>query len=246
MENLKNLERVTIVLVDPQDGANVGSVCRAMKTMGLSKLTIVGDREYPEERVKSLAIHAGDLWDNHHRYPTLAEAVRESVLVVGATRRRGKRRKYFTLSPEQLAERINQTGEGEVSIVFGRESDGLTDAELALCHIGVKIPTSDAFPSLNLSQAVQIIAYTLFREATPLPPFTPIKEERLNRVIETIAEAFEVIKFYKQDERKEVESFFHDILGRSTLSEKEAQRLEKIFIKMGRIKVHKQNDETTD
>ncbi len=149
MKNLKNLERVTIVLVDPQDGANVGAVCRAMKTMGLSKLTIVGEREYSEERVKSLAVHASDLWDNHRRYPTLAESVAESILVVGATRRRGRRRKYFTLFPEQLAERINQTGEGEISIVFGRESDGLTDAELALCHIGVKIPTSDAFPSLN-------------------------------------------------------------------------------------------------
>ena len=77
MKNLKNLERVTIVLVDPQDGANVGAVCRAMKTMGLSKLTIVGEREYSEERVKSLAVHASDLWDNHRRYPTLAESVAE-------------------------------------------------------------------------------------------------------------------------------------------------------------------------
>ncbi|NLA91833.1 MAG: RNA methyltransferase [Spirochaetales bacterium] len=246
MESQNNLERVAIVLVDPQEGANVGSVCRAMKTMGLSRLVIVGEKEYSEERVKSLAVHASDIWENHRRYPTLQEAVKESVLVVGSTRRRGKKRKYFSLTPEQLAERISLTGEGEVSIVFGRESDGLTDAELALCHAGVKIPTSDNFPSLNLSQAVQIIAYTLFKELTPLTTFTPIKEERLNHVIETIAEAFEVIKFYKQDERKEVESFFHDILGRSTLSEKEAQRLEKIFIKMSRIKVHKQNDETKD
>ncbi len=246
MESQNNLERVVIVLVDPQEGANVGAVCRAMKTMGLSKLAIVGEKEYPEERVKSLAVHAKDIWENHRRYPTLKEAVKESVLVVGSTRRRGKRRKYFSLTPEQLAERISLTGEGEVSIVFGRESDGLTDSELALCHAGVKIPTSENFPSLNLSQAVQIIAYTLFKELTPLTSFIPIKEERLNQVIETIAEAFEMIKFYKQDERQEVESFFHDILGRSTLSEKEAQRLEKIFIKMSRIKVHKENDKTTD
>ncbi len=246
MESQNNLERVVIVLVDPQEGANVGAVCRAMKTMGLSKLAIVGEKEYPEERVKALAVHAADIWENHRRYPTLKEAVKESVLVVGSTRRRGKKRKYFSLTPEQLAERISLTGEGEVSIVFGRESDGLTDGELALCHAGVKIPTSESFPSLNLSQAVQIIAYTLFKELTPLTSFIPIKEERINQVVETIAEAFEMIKFYKQDERQEVENFFHDILGRSTLSEKEAQRLEKIFIKMSRIKVHKQNDKTTD
>ncbi|MFA5467768.1 MAG: RNA methyltransferase [Sphaerochaetaceae bacterium] len=242
METFENLGRVEIVLVDPQEGANVGAVCRAMKTMGLSNLTIVGEQNYDANRVKTLALHAWDLYENHTRFATIEEAVASSVLVVGASRRRGKKRKYFSLSPEQLAEQINRTGPGKISIIFGRESDGLTDKELSLCHLSVKIPTSDTFPSLNLSQAVQIIGYTLFRNLTPLTGFTPIDEHRLKSVVSTIAETFEVIKFYKQDERVEVESFFHDILGRATLSEKEAQRLEKIFVKMSRIKVHKQNE----
>ena len=63
-------ERIEIVLVETQDGANIGSVCRAMKTMGLVNLTIVGDREYDENRVRTLALHASDLWENAKRTKT--------------------------------------------------------------------------------------------------------------------------------------------------------------------------------
>ena len=66
MENNTNIQwadRIEIVLVETQDGANIGSVCRAMKTMGLTRLTIVGDRVYDENRVRTLALHASDLWE---------------------------------------------------------------------------------------------------------------------------------------------------------------------------------------
>lgn len=246
MESNPNLDRIRIVLVEPQDGANIGSVCRAMKTMGIRRLAITGDKVYDETRVRTLAIHAYDLYEQHERFPTLREALQDSVLSVGASRRRGKNRKYFALLPEQLAKRIADTGEGIVSIVFGREADGLTDEELHLCHMGVRIPTSEAFPSLNLSQAVQIIAYTLFRELNDTLGFEPIVESRLQEVANTIGQSFDAIGFYKLDERPEVQRFFRDILARATLSEKEAKRLEKMFIKMSRLKLHKQEETTED
>ena len=62
MEAEGYLDRIRIVLVDTQDGANIGSVCRAMKTMGITDLAIVGDREYDEDRVRTLALHASDVW----------------------------------------------------------------------------------------------------------------------------------------------------------------------------------------
>ena len=65
------LERIRIVLVDTQDGANIGSVCRAMKTMGITDLAIVSDREYDEDRVRTLALHAADVWENAKRFHTL-------------------------------------------------------------------------------------------------------------------------------------------------------------------------------
>jgi tRNA/rRNA methyltransferase len=240
METNSNLERIRIVLVEPQDGANIGSVCRAMKTMGIFDLAITGDRQYDENRVKTLALHAYDLYENHTRFSTLEEALADSVLTIGASRRRGKNRKYFALLPEQMAKRISATGPGRVSIVFGREADGLTDAELNACHMGVRIPTSEAFPSLNLSQAVQIITYSLFRELTPTLGFEPIVETRLQELVTTVGDSFEHIQFYKQNERAEVERFFRDILARATLSEKESKRLEKMFIKMARLKIHKE------
>ena len=163
MENKKYLSRINIVLVDTQDGANIGSVCRAMKTMGITNLSIVGERVYDEDRVRTLALHASDIWENAKRYKTLEEALKGSVFTVGATRRRGKLRKMSAYSPEQLAEHISHLPEGEVSIVFGRESDGLSDSEVMQCSSIVTIPTSPLFPSLNLSQAVQIICYVLFK-----------------------------------------------------------------------------------
>jgi len=239
MEKNANLARIRIVLVEPQDGANIGSVCRAMKTMGIHDLAITGDREYDDNRVRTLALHAYDLYEQHTRYQTLQEALADSVLSVGASRRRGKNRKYFALLPEQLAQRIGDTGPGRISIVFGRESDGLTDAELHLCHMGVRIPTSESFPSLNLAQAVQIITYTLFRELGPAAGFEPISEDRLQHLVGTIDDTFTRIQFYKQHEQEEVKRFFRDILARATLSEGEAKRLEKMVIKVGRLKVHK-------
>lgn len=238
-KNQTNLERIRIVLVEPQDGANIGAVCRAMKTMGITHLAITGEKEYPPERVKMMAIHAYDLYENHQRYATLQEALSDCVLSVGASRRRGKNRKYFSILPEQLCQRINQTGEGTVAIVFGREADGLTDDELALCHMGLRIPTDDAFPSLNLSQAVQIVCYSLYRSLTPTMGFEPITESRLQQLVDTVGESLHMINFYKQGERQEVQRFFRDIFARASLSERETQRLEKMFIKMARLKIYK-------
>ena len=242
METHTSLSRIRIVLVEPQDGANIGSVCRAMKTMGLHDLAITGTREYDENRVRTLALHASDLYERHSRFDSLAEALADSVLTVGASRRRGKNRKYFALLPEQLAQRISATGEGRISIVFGREADGLTDGELNLCHMGVRIPTSDAFPSLNLAQAVQIITYTLFRELSPTAGFEQIDEMRLQQLVDTVDDTFSRIHFYKQQEQDEVKRFFRDLFARATLSEGETKRLEKMFIKIGRLKVHRNSD----
>ena len=74
MEDLEYLRRINIVLVDTQDGANIGSVCRAMKTMGLTDLTLVTNRSYDENRVHTLALHAFDVYQNARRVDTLDTA----------------------------------------------------------------------------------------------------------------------------------------------------------------------------
>ena len=83
----ENLNRIEIILCDTQDGANIGSVCRAIKTMGLTHLTLVTDRIYDEDRIRTLALHAYDLYEERKEFQTLHEAIKDSVLSVAATRR---------------------------------------------------------------------------------------------------------------------------------------------------------------
>ncbi len=235
------LDRIQIILVDPRDGANVGAVCRAMKTMGIINLGIVGEREYDSNRVHTLALHAKDVYTQSRRYPSLKDALKDSVLTFGTSRRRGKFRKYFSVSPEDMAEKISLIRKGKISIVFGRESDGLTDEELALCNIAVRIPTSDSFPSLNLAQAVQIITYTLYAHTKPLKNYTPVNREEMDQLTETIKESLDSIGFFKLEEKDEVGRFFRDILTRSLMSKSELKRLEKMYKKIAAIKMYKQN-----
>ena len=238
-EKKQKFSSIQIILVETQDGANIGSVCRAMKTMGLHNLVITGTKTYKEERVKTLAIHAYDIYEKSRRCETLQEAVKNSALTIGATRRRGKFRKYFSMDPDQLAEKINSFGKGQISIVFGREADGLSDDELNLCDAAVQIPTSPDFPSLNLSQAVQIITYSIYKKVKNTAGYKPVTRGNLEQVVNTITDSFDEIHFFKQDEKEEVGRFLRDILARSGLSESESKRLEKMFRKMAAVSKHK-------
>ncbi len=243
MQDEKWLERIEIVLVETQDGANIGSVCRAMKTMGLMNLGIVGDAEYDDNRVRTLALHASDLWEKAKRYKTLDEALEGSIFSIGATRRRGKFRKLSSYSPEQLAKKISTLNEGKVSIVFGRESDGLRDDEVNKCSSIVTIATSELFPSLNLAQAVQIICYALFQHSLPYKQgMVAIDKMRIQKGVDEISSHLDAIGYYKWDEEtKWTKQLLSDIIERAGLAESEMQRFEKIFRKMENIVKYKKD-----
>lgn len=243
--NSQYLDRIQIVLVDTQDGANIGSVCRAMKTMGIERLALVSDREYDENRVRTLALHARDVYENRVVYPSLADALRDSIFTVGATRRRGKFRKMSSFSPEQLASKLSELPEGRISIVFGRESDGLRDDEVAQCSSIVTIPTSERFPSLNLSQAVQIICYVLFQNAQVYRQgMTAVDHQRIEKAVEGISSHLKAIGYYKWDEEEKwTRQFLADTLERAALSESEMQRFEKIFSKTETIARFRKKEE---
>lgn len=245
MDQKSNLGRIQIVLVGTQDGANVGSVCRAMKTMGITRLVLIGDREYDENRVRTLALHARDVWENAKRYETLSEALGTSVLTIASTRRQGKFRKDSVLNPEQLASRVQNTGEGLVSIVFGRESDGLTDEEVAQCAAVVNIPTSEDFPSLNLAQAVQIITFNLFDKIKTWPvQAVPVEQARCEHAAANATSAMDEIGYFKlAHEKLWTYRFLRDVFVRASLTESEIQKMEKVFVKMSRIKAHKEPKE---
>jgi TrmH family RNA methyltransferase len=231
---LQALENVKVVLVNPLDSRNIGSVCRAMKSMGLRKLAIVGGNPVDYDLAGVLAVHAEDVLEQARFFADLDAALSDTVLSAGITRRRGKRRKYFSVLPEELADRIALIREGPTAVVFGNEESGLTDDELSHCTLAVRIPSSELFPSLNLSHAVQIIAYQIFRRLNnaAAPRYTPISREKMDHLISIILASLGNLGFFRQVTSRDMGIFLRDILSRSGLSGREAKRLETLFRKI--------------
>ena len=160
--------RVDVVLVRPARAANVAAACRAMKNMGLGRLRIV---EPPpglaDPEVRSLAYGAWDVLDAARPAGSLLEAVGEATLVAGTS----GRPLPDAWSPRRLArEAEGRARGGRISLVFGPERSGLTKQELDLCHLRVHIPTSAEHSSLNLAQAVLVLAYELHVSVPEEPP----------------------------------------------------------------------------
>ncbi len=228
-----NLDNIVIVLDRPEEPRNIGAACRAMANNNIHNLRIVGKKEDIDiEKVHVLAIHAGYIFDNALFFVSITDAVSDCVFSCGTTRRRGKKRKGKLLLPEEFAEFADRNSTGKVAVVFGNERTGLDDDEILECSMGVTIPSSDEFGSLNLSHAVQIMCYTLFRfEGREQIGYTPIDNSRLHETVNKIADDLQNIGFFKVAGRPDMEIFWRDILSRAALSEGEAQYLEKVFDK---------------
>jgi tRNA/rRNA methyltransferase/tRNA (cytidine32/uridine32-2'-O)-methyltransferase len=159
---MKALDNVSIVLKDTKHAANIGAAARAMMNMGLSRLVLV---DPPEDRLgdaRKLAAGAEAVLDGAEVHSTLADALRGQNLVVGTSRHPGKLRRNIRTPHAVAAGLIPLLGHNKISIVFGNEVNGLENDDLKLCSEIVAIPSSDRFPSLNLSHAVMVIAYELF------------------------------------------------------------------------------------
>ena len=156
-----NLDNVRIVLVNTSHPGNIGGVARAMKNMGLSRLYLVEPRKFPHEEATWRAASANDLLENAVVTASLEEAIGDCQFVVG-TSARERRIPWPLLDPRQCAQRIADcSAKEQVAVLFGREDRGLTNDELKLCNLHLHIPTSEAYSSLNLGMAVQIVCYEL-------------------------------------------------------------------------------------
>ncbi len=151
-----------IVLFRPQFSGNLGSVARAMKNMGLKELLLVEPEVTPRDaEAKRMAAHAQDVLDRTRVFPDLAQALQGFHEVVGTSRRMGGDRPP-TLDPRAFAESLQNLPEAHrLALLFGPEDTGLTQHELRHCHRLIHIPSHDDFPSLNLAQAVLVVAYEL-------------------------------------------------------------------------------------
>ncbi len=162
-----DLSRVQVVLVRPSRGGNVAAACRAMKNMGVRSLSLVGADDLVLDRdARALAYGAWDVLEGARRVAALSAAVAECTLVVATT----GRDVAGTWSPRRLAaEAEARSRGGRLAIVFGPEASGLRRDELDSCHVLVRVPTDPAQPSLNLAQAVLLLAYELRLASLGLP-----------------------------------------------------------------------------
>jgi tRNA/rRNA methyltransferase/tRNA (cytidine32/uridine32-2'-O)-methyltransferase len=241
------LSDITIILCRASEPGNVGAVCRVMKNMGLSRLKMVAPEPFDEAPLLARAVHAEDIWHNAEFFNTLAEAVTDISLVVGTTRRRGRKRKSVTMEPRAFTTWLAQVHTGTLALVFGNERTGLNDDELNSCNIASHIPVSDTFPSLNLSHAVQIYAYEMFLafsgvEKNPVKgEWIPLELLAAEKLTVDITTTLAGLGFYKYPGRKEQSRFLLDLICRAGLTEKEGRYLKDIFIKAARLGSYKTN-----
>jgi tRNA/rRNA methyltransferase/tRNA (cytidine32/uridine32-2'-O)-methyltransferase len=258
------LSDVVIVLSRPEKAGNVGAVCRAMKNMGLFRLRLAAPDFSAAETtgtfslseagfgfggdlavIRARAIHAVDVWEKAETFDSLAAAVKDCALVIGTTRRRGRHRKQVTMTPSETAAFL-KIHPGPAALVFGNERAGLEDEELELCNFASHIPADDAFPSLNLSHAVQIYAYELFNAlACPRTEnasldavkgqWVPLDQAAIEILVREIMENLKTFGFYKRLGQKEQERFFRDIFSRSAMTEREGRYFADIIAKAVRL-----------
>ncbi len=156
------LSNVRIVLVGTTHPGNIGAAARAMKNMCLERLWLVRPRHFPNAEATARASGADDLLDRAVVCANLDDALTGCRLVVGSSARI-RSVQWPMLEPRACAEKLNAEADaGQVALVFGRESSGLTNEELGRCHYLVHIPTNDAYSSLNLAAAVQVLVYEIY------------------------------------------------------------------------------------
>ena len=232
----------TIILCGVREPANVGSACRAMKAMGIGRLSLAACPEYDEDRLRSLAVHSEDIYEGARRFENLDEALEDISFSAGFTRRLGEKRKRVSHGIESFFASLATKPIPSLGLVFGSERSGLSDAELRLCSVAVHIPTSEACPSLNVAQAVQIACWELaaaFRNAGTIEPSVfdahPAPRSRVETEITALLEYLISLGFFRKSDESHVGEFLRDVCERASLDEFELAYLGKLFRKTGTL-----------
>ena len=224
------LENIRVVLISPIYAGNVGSVCRAMMNMGINDLAIAAPRaEFNYNEARMMACHAESVLDARKTFPTLAEAVADCGLVAGTSAREGLYRGHAR-TPREWAPRLVEAAAGaKVALVFGPEDNGMSNEDLALCTQIMRIPSTETYASLNLSQAVMICCYELFLAAGIFEPPSEMAVEAPSAMREALfakwRQALLDIGFMKEDKAEHMMLGLRRIWSRGTLTDKDVDIL---------------------
>jgi tRNA/rRNA methyltransferase len=231
-----------LVLVNPQDIVNIASAVRVAKNFGLKRMRLVDPEVFDPYRIEGIAHNTADFVSTIEIVDTLEQAIADCVFtaVLTARERSAKRR---VLRPREAADELVQQAEtGPVAIVVGREDSGLTNAELDLCTALVTIPTDPDHRSLNLAQAVAIMAYETWiargGESYPMKPHRnqaePATSAQLEQLFTDWTGALWAIDFFKTRRSESVMRSFREMVFRAELDGREASLLRAMGIEVVR------------
>lgn len=228
--------RIRFVLVRTSHPGNIGAAARAIRTMGFKRLSLVAPHRFPHPDAVAMAAGAVAELDQAAVTSKLVEAVSDCTLVLGCTARK-RVVQLEELAPREAAARVlAASAHGEVAIVFGNERTGLENDELMSCHAAVHIPSVEDFPSLNLAQAVQLLAYELrLAVLAQTPAQTEEAREPLATVDELehffghLAQTLDDIDFHKGRSPVTIMKRLRRLFLRAGLEQREVRILRGIF-----------------
>jgi len=229
-----------VVLVEPQLGENIGAAARAMANFGLSQLRLVNPRQgWPNDKARMMATGAGRVLEAATLYPTLAAAIADCSFVLATTARAHDQAKPV-IGPAEAAGLIApRIGAGEnIAVLFGRERNGLENDEVAFADAIVTLPVNPAFASLNLAQAVVIVAYEWFKLAGSgkLPFAMPTKsapapKQQLVAFFESVERELEKVEFFRPpDKRETMQINLRNIFTRMQPTQQDIQTLHGVIM----------------
>ncbi len=225
------LDNIRIVLVGTLYSGNVGSICRAMANMGLRHLTLAAPRILDDwEEGRRLAVHATDILDARQEVATLQEAIADCAAVVGTTARGGLYRATVRPPRAMAPEILRIAANAPVAIVFGREDQGLHNDEVAQCTHLIRIPVDERYQSLNLSQALLIVAYELYTATgtyvSPVEEAVPLASQATKDALMTKwRAAMLAIGFMDQQKADHMMQGFQRIFSRGVKTDPDARIL---------------------
>jgi TrmH family RNA methyltransferase len=223
---------IYFILVEPQTPGNIGASARALKTMGFKNLLLVNPCEINSSEARWMAHASEDILEKAVLHANLEEALSDKHFVAAATQReRSSHLPYF--NPRQLAERIISISTShKIAIVFGRETSGLTNDELSLCHAVTTIPAHTRHPSLNLAQAVMLYTYELYQAAySDLKNYSwkLASHQELHALYKHMRLSLERVGFKPIDSWENFTLRFSRLLGRANTEKRDVRVWHKIF-----------------
>ena len=228
-----------IVLVEPQLGENIGAAARAMANFGLSRLRLVKPRQaWPNDKARMMAAGADRILDQAELFDSLEAAIADCSFVLATTARAHDQAKLVIGPADAAAEMAPRVAAGEaVAVVFGRERNGLENGEVALADRIVTLPVNPAFASLNLAQAVVIMAYEWFKLAGSGLPFampqksTSAPKQQLSAFFASLERELEKVEFFRPpDKRETMQINLRNIFTRMQPTQQDIQTLHGVIM----------------